>query len=209
MGQKVNPIGFRLKITNDWLSNWYSSKKVYPLYVLNDVKIRGYIAKNLSHAMISKVFISRKDDLIEVIIHSAKPGVIIGKKGADIDKIRFSLEKLVDAKVKLDILEVKIVETDAVLIANNIAYQLKKRMSYRRVIKKAMQSALSYGVKGIRIGCSGRLNGVEIARTEWYKEGRIPLHTLRANIEYSCAEVKTTYGIIGIKVLIYKGDKKL
>ena len=208
MGQKVNPIGFRLGITNDWLSTWCSDKQLYTSHVLNDIRIREYINKKMSHAMISKILIKRRSDLVEVMIYSAKPGVIIGKKGADIDKVRADLEKIVCSKVKLDVLEVKIAESDAVLIASSIAYQLKKRISYRKAMKKAIQSALSYGVKGIRIGCAGRLNGAEIAKVEWHKEGRLPLHTLRANIEYSCAEVKTTYGVIGVKVFVYKGDKK-
>ncbi len=206
MGQKVNPIGFRLGITNYWLSTWYSDKNTYSDNLLRDIRIREYVNRKLSHAMVGKVIIKCRSDLIEIIIHSVKPGVIIGKKGADIDKIKIDLEKIAGIEVKLDVLEIKIVESDAVLIANNIAYQLKKRASYRRVIKRAMQSALSYGVKGIKVRCSGRLNGAEIARSEWYKEGRLPLHTLRANMEYACSEVKTVYGIIGIKVFIYKGN---
>ncbi len=208
MGQKVNPIGFRLGVVNDWLSSWYAGKKLYSNYIRDDFEIRKYLNSNFSHAMISKVLVKRKSDLVEVVIYSAKPGVIIGKKGVDIDNIRLKIERLIDFKVKVDVVEVKVFESDAVLIANSITYQLKKRGSYRKIIKKSIQNALSYGVKGIKISCSGRLNGAEIARTEWYKEGRIPLHTIRAHVEYACAEVKTTYGIIGVKVLVYKGDKK-
>lgn len=208
MGQKVNPASFRLSVTNDWSSIWYASKKTYTANVLCDIEIRKYITRVLSRAMIGRVVIKRKSGLIEVILHSARPGVIIGKKGVDIDRVKLALEKLVDTKIRLDVVEIKVPEANAVLIANNIAYQLKRRFSYRRALKKAIQSALSYGVKGIKVRCSGRLNGAEIARAESYKEGRVPLHTLRADIEYSCAEVKTTYGIIGIKVFLYKGDNK-
>ncbi len=208
MGQKVNPIGFRLGIANDWLSMWYSDKKSYRSKVLSDIRIRDYINRKLSHAMVGKVIIKRNAEAVEVIIYSAKPGVIIGKRGADIESIKRDLETLTDQKVKIDILEIKVAESDAMLIANNIVYQLKKRLSYRKAMKKAIQSALSYGVKGIRINCAGRLNGAEIARAEWHREGRIPLHTLRANIDYAFSEVKTTYGMIGVKVWVYKGDSK-
>ena len=208
MGQKVHPIGFRLGITSDWLSIWYSDKGSYRSNVLDDIKIRDYIRRKLSHAMVSKVVIKRSSALVEIIISSARPGLIIGKKGVGIDDIKNNLNKLIPHEIKLDILEIKTAESDAVLIANNIVYQLKRRLSYRKAMKKAIQSALSYGVKGIRISCSGRLNGAEIARTEWHKEGRIPLHTLRAKIDYAFSEVKTTYGMIGVKVWIYKGDDK-
>lgn len=208
MGQKVNPIGLRLGVTNDWSSTWYSDTKSYKFNLIEDIKIRDFLKKRLFRAMISKVVIKRKSNFVEILVYSSKPGIIIGKKGIDVGNLRLQLSGITSAEIKLDIVEVKLVEVNAVLIADNIAYQLKKRFSHRRAMKKATQNALSYGVKGIKISCAGRLGGAEIARTEWNKEGRMPLHTLRANISYACAEVKTTFGIIGIKVWVYMGDNK-
>ncbi|APR98003.1 30S ribosomal protein S3 [Wolbachia endosymbiont of Folsomia candida] len=206
MGQKVNPIGFRLKInTNTWDSIWYANKD-YKQRLHQDLYIRSYINKSFKHAGVSKVIIERKVDLVSVTIHSARPGVIIGKKGADIEKTKQKIAEKVKNSVELNVVEIKRSEIDATLISNSITQQLEKRVSFRRAMKKAIQSCLRMGGKGIKVSCSGRLGGAEIARTEWYKEGRLPLHTLRANIDYAFAEAKTIYGIIGVKVWVYIGN---
>ncbi|MGB4192195.1 MAG: 30S ribosomal protein S3 [Rickettsiales bacterium] len=205
MGQKVNPIGFRIGINQQSESIWYAEKE-YATQLHEDLKIRDYIKKSLAQAGISRVEIERLVKKIVITIHTAKPGVVIGRKGGDIEKIKSHLTKLSNCDIHLNIVEVRKPETNAVLVAESVAQQLEKRVSFRRAMKKSMQSALRFGALGIRINCAGRLGGAEIARTEWYREGRVPLHTLRANIEYGIARANTTYGVIGVKVWIYKGD---
>ena len=207
MGQKVNPIGMRIGIHRTWDSKWYADrKKNYAALLYEDIRIRRYIMNKLRSAAVSKVVIERPVSNPRVIIHTARPGMVIGKKGADIDKIESDLNNIIGEKVSLNIVEVRKPETNAVLIASGIAMQLEKRVSFRRAVKRSIQTAMRFGVKGIKVSCAGRLGGVEIARNEWYKEGRIPLHTLRADIDYGTAEAHTTYGVIGIKVLVYKGE---
>ena len=206
MGQKVHPHGFRLGITSDWKARWYADK-LYADYIAEDVKIRRMMAKGLERAGISKIDIERTRDRVRVDIHTARPGIVIGRKGAEADRIRGELEKLTGKQVQLNILEVKNPESDAQLVAQGVAEQLSSRVSFRRAMRKAMQSAMKNPlVKGIRIQVSGRLGGAEMSRTEFYREGRVPLHTLRANIEYGFFEARTTFGRIGVKVWIYKGD---
>ncbi|WP_168463877.1 30S ribosomal protein S3 [Wolbachia endosymbiont of Ctenocephalides felis wCfeT] len=206
MGQKVNPIGFRLKIgANTWDSIWYADKD-YKQKLHQDLSIRSYINKSFKHAGISKVIIERKVDLVSITIHSSRPGVVIGKKGSDIEKIKQRIAEEVKSNVEVNVIEVKRAEINAALISSSIAQQLEKRVSFRRAMKKAIQSCLRMGGRGIKVSCSGRLGGAEIARTEWYKEGRLPLHTLRANIDYALCEAKTIYGIIGVKVWVYIGS---
>ena len=206
MGQKVNPHGFRLGITTDWKSRWFADK-LYKDYVKEDVAIRRMMSKGMERAGISKVEIERTRDRVRVDIHTARPGIVIGRRGAEADRIRGELEKLTGKQVQLNILEVKSPEADAQLVAQGVAEQLSSRVSFRRAMRKAMQSALkSPGVKGIRVQCGGRLGGAEMSRSEFYREGRVPLHTLRANIDYGMYEAKTTFGRIGVKVWIYKGD---
>lgn len=206
MGQKVNPIGLRLGIINTWDSVWYASKD-YATYLHQDLMVRGYITKSLKHAGISNVKIERAAKKMRVFIKAARPGMIINKKGEGIDKVKAELTKIVGHEVSINIIEERRPEANAVLVAQSVAQQLEKRIAFRKASKRAVQSALRMGAKGIRINVSGRLGGAEIARTEWYREGRVPLHTLRADIEYGTAEAHTTYGIIGLKVWIYKGDK--
>ena len=206
MGQKVNPHGFRLGITTDWVSRWYADKS-YADYVKEDVAIRKLMGKGMERAGISKVEIERTRDRVRVDIHTARPGIVIGRRGAEADRIRGDLEKLTGKQVQLNILEVKSPESDAQLVAQGVAEQLSSRVSFRRAMRKSMQSALKApGVKGIRVQCAGRLGGAEMSRSEFYREGRVPLHTLRANIDYGVYEAKTTFGRIGVKVWIYKGD---
>ena len=206
MGQKVNPYGFRLGITTEWKSRWYADK-LYAAYVGEDVQIRKLMAKGMERAGISKVEIERTRDRVRVDIHTARPGIVIGRRGAEADRIRGELEKLTGKQVQLNILEVKNPESDAQLVAQAVAEQLSSRVSFRRAMRKSMQSALKGpGVKGIRVQCAGRLGGAEMSRSEFYREGRVPLHTLRANIDYGVYEAKTTFGRIGVKVWIYKGD---
>ncbi|AAZ68640.1 30S ribosomal protein S3 [Ehrlichia canis] len=207
MGQKCNPIGLRLKIINTWDSLWYANKD-YTTKLHEDFLLRKFIKKAFYHAAISKVVIARKVDLIMVNVYSAKPGVIIGKKGADIDKVKQQIVKMINNNIELNIIEVKKPELKAVLIAENIAQQLEKRISFRRAMKRSVQNCLKIGAKGIKVSCAGRLGGAEIARTEWYKEGSVPLHTFRANIDYGFSEAKTIYGIIGVKVWVYLGETK-
>ena len=207
MGQKVNPHGFRLGITTDWTSRWFSDKN-YAEYVKEDVAIRRMMGKGMERAGISKVEIERTRDRVRVDIHTARPGIVIGRRGAEADRIRGDLEKLTGKQVQLNILEVKNPESDAQLVAQGVAEQLSSRVSFRRAMRKAMQSAMkSPGVKGIRVQCAGRLGGAEMSRSEFYREGRVPLHTLRADIDYGIYEARTTFGRIGVKVWIYKGDK--
>ncbi|MCA1823354.1 MAG: 30S ribosomal protein S3 [Mycobacteriales bacterium] len=205
MGQKVNPHGFRLGITTEWKSRWYADK-LYPEYVKEDVAIRKLLGKGMERAGISKVDIERTRERVRVDIHTARPGIVIGRRGAEADRIRGDLEKLTSKQVQLNILEVKNPEIDAQLVAQGVAEQLSSRVSFRRAMRKAMQSAMKAGAKGIRVQCSGRLGGAEMSRSEFYREGRVPLHTLRANIDYGLYEARTTFGRIGVKVWIYKGD---
>jgi small subunit ribosomal protein S3 len=206
MGQKVHPHGFRLGISTDWTSRWYADK-LYADYIAEDVKIRKMMSKGLERAGISQVDIERTRDRVRIDIHTARPGIVIGRKGAEADRIRNDLEKLTGKQVQLNILEVKNPESDAQLVAQGVAEQLASRVSFRRAMRKAMQSAMrNPQVLGIRVQVSGRLGGAEMSRTEFYREGRVPLHTLRANIEYGFFEARTTFGRIGVKVWIYKGD---
>jgi small subunit ribosomal protein S3 len=205
MGQKVNPHGFRLGITTDFKSRWYADK-LYKDYVKEDVAIRRMMTSGMERAGISKVEIERTRDRVRVDIHTARPGIVIGRRGAEADRIRGDLEKLTGKQVQLNILEVKNPETDAQLVAQAVAEQLSSRVSFRRAMRKSMQSAMKAGAKGIKIQCGGRLGGAEMSRSEFYREGRVPLHTLRANIDYGFYEAKTTFGRIGVKVWIYKGD---
>ncbi len=205
MGQKVNPHGFRLGITTDFKSRWYADK-LYKDYVKEDVAIRRMMSKGMERAGISKVEIERTRDRVRVDIHTARPGIVIGRRGAEADRIRGDLEKLTGKQVQLNILEVKNPEVDAQLVAQGVAEQLSSRVSFRRAMRKSMQTTMKAGAKGIRVQCSGRLGGAEMSRSEFYREGRVPLHTLRANIDYGFYEARTTFGRIGVKVWIYKGD---
>ena len=206
MGQKINPHGFRLGITTDWKSRWYADKQ-YADYVKEDVAIRKLLATGMERAGISKVEIERTRDRVRVDIHTARPGIVIGRRGAEADRIRAELEKLTKKQVQLNILEVKNPESDAQLVAQGVAEQLSNRVAFRRAMRKAIQSAMrSPNVKGIRVQCSGRLGGAEMSRSEFYREGRVPLHTLRADIDYGLYEARTTFGRIGVKVWIYKGE---
>ncbi|HAV50677.1 MAG: 30S ribosomal protein S3 [Citromicrobium sp.] len=206
MGQKSNPIGLRLQINRTWDSRWYAEGRDYAKLLKEDIEIRKYIVNSLPQAAISKVVIERPAKLCRISIYAARPGVIIGKKGADIEKLRTKLSKMTESEVKLNIVEIRKPEIDAKLVAQGIADQLVRRVAFRRAMKRAVQSALRLGAEGIRITCGGRLGGAEIARVEWYREGRVPLHTLRANVDYAEAEALTAYGIIGIKCWIFKGE---
>ena len=206
MGQKVHPYGFRLGYNKTWISNWYA-RKGYSDQLIEDMALRKHIFKTLSHAGISRVEIERSANRVRINIHTARPGIIIGKKGLEVDRLKEELQKVMSGKqVNLNIKEVRRAELDANLIGQNIALQLEKRVSFRRAMKKSVVSALRFGAKGIKIRVSGRLGGAEIARSEWYREGRVPLHTLRADIDYGTAVSNTTFGIIGVKVWVYKGD---
>lgn len=206
MGQKAKPIGLRLGINRTWDSCWYAEGENYADHLHQDLRIRKYINETMRFSGISKITIERSAKKVRVFIHTSRPGIIIGRKGADIEKIKNKLTKIAQAEVGLNIVEVRKPESDSKIVAESVAQQLEKRVSFRRAMKRAMQSATRLGAKGIRINCSGRLGGAEIARMEWYREGRVPLHTLRADIDYGVAEANTTYGVIGIKVWIYKGD---
>jgi len=206
MGQKVNPIGMRLQVNRTWDSRWYADKKEYGNLLLEDLKIKDFIRTECAQAGISRVIIERPHKKCRVTIHTARPGVIIGKKGADIESLRKKLANLTASELHLNIVEVRKPELDAQLAAESVAQQLERRVSFRRAMKRAVQNAMRMGALGIRINVGGRLGGAEIARTEWYREGRVPLHTLRADIDYATAEAKTPYGIIGIKVWIFKGE---
>ena len=206
MGQKVNPIGFRLGVNRSWDSIWYAKKNDYSKFLIEDYKIRQYIRKNIINAGVSEIIIERSLKKCSVSIHTSRPGFVIGKKGSDIEKIKNNISKITDSEVYVNIKEIKKPELNAYLVAENIAQQLVKRIAYRRAMKRAMQSTMRLGAKGIKVCVSGRLAGNEIARTEWLREGSVPLHTLRANLDYSESEALTTYGIIGVKVWIYKGE---
>ncbi|MBT4922711.1 MAG: 30S ribosomal protein S3 [Rickettsiales bacterium] len=206
MGQKINPICFRIGVTKAWDSKWYAKKSDYVRFLDEDIKIRSYILRHNKNAAISKVIVERPAKKAIVTIQTARPGVLIGKKGNDIEKIKEKLKAIINSEISLNIVEIKKPETNAVLIAQNIAQQIEKRVSHKRAMKKAIQSALRFGTKGIRITCSGRLMGAEIARSEWYREGRVPLHTIRANVDYALYEANTAYGIIGIKVWVYNDN---
>ena len=206
MGQKTNPIGLRLGIIKSWESRWYSEKD-YSKLLQEDINLRKFLMKKLSTAGISKIIIERPAKLANITLHASRPGVIIGKKGSDIEKLKRSVSKMISGDVNINILEVKKPELDSQLVADNIAQQLEKRVAFRRAMKRAVQSAMRLGAGGIRVNCSGRLGGAEIARTEWYREGRVPLHTLRADVDYGVSRANTTYGICGVKVWIFKGEK--
>jgi small subunit ribosomal protein S3 len=206
MGQKVNPIGLRIGINRGWDSIWFAKKREYGKLLIEDYKIRNYIKKNVVNSGVSQVIIERTSRKCIVSIYTSRPGFVIGKKGSDVDKIKKNLSKLTSSEISLNIKEVKKPELNAYLVAENIAQQLVKRIAYRKTMKRAMQSALRLGAKGIRVCLAGRLAGNEIARTEWLREGSVPLHTFRANVDYAEAEALTTYGIIGVKVWIYKGE---
>lgn len=205
MGQKVNPIGLRLGIVKTWESRWYAGKN-YADYILEDYKIRKFVKNKLHHAGISKVEIERSSKHIKLRVFTSRPGIVIGKKGAEISQLKKEIEKKVSHEVMIDIQEVRKPEIDAQLVAENVALQIERRVAFRRAMKRGVSSAMRFGAMGIKIICSGRLGGAEMARTEWYKEGRIPLHTLRADIDYGFIEARTTYGIIGVKVFIFKGE---
>lgn len=205
MGQKVNPIGLRLNIVRTWESTWYADRD-YSKCLLEDQKIRKYLKKRLYHAGISKINIARTGEKLRVKLYAARPGIVIGKKGSEIELLKQDLDKLTNRTCLVDIQEVRRPEADAQLVAENVAMQLIRRVAFRRAMKKAVNLTLKFGAKGIKIACSGRLGGAEMARREWYREGRVPLHTLRADVDYGFAEAKTTYGIIGVKVWIFKGE---
>jgi small subunit ribosomal protein S3 len=205
MGQKVHPIGLRVGIIEDWRSKWFGQKN-YAKWLHEDLKIRAYVKAKLAATGISRVEIERAAEKVKVSVHTAKPGIIIGKKGAGVDDLRKDLQRLTHSQVLLNIVEVRKAELDAQLVAEGIAQQLERRVSFRRAMKKAVTTTMRFGAKGIRVNCAGRLGGAEMSRREWYLEGRVPLHTLRANIDYGFAEAKTTYGIIGVKVWICKGE---
>jgi len=206
MGQKVSPIGMRLGIVKDWTAKWYANKKNYGQTLISDIKLRDYLKKKLAHAAVSKIEIERPTQMLNVSIYTARPGIVIGKKGEDIEKLRQELTKLAGQPVHLAVEEVRKPELDAQLVAESIAQQLEKRIMFRRAMKRAVTNAMRLRAGGIKVMVAGRLNGAEIARTEWYREGRVPLHTLRADIDYGVARANTTYGVIGIKVWIFKGE---
>jgi small subunit ribosomal protein S3 len=209
MGQKVNPIGIRLGITRDWSSKWYASSKNFPTYVYTDFLVRDFLKKKLAEASVSRIQIDRAASKVNITIHTARPGIVIGKKGEDIEKLRAqvaTMMKMPVTNVRINIAEIRKPELDAQLVAEGIAQQLERRVMFRRAMKRAVTNTMRIGALGIKVRVSGRLNGAEIARTEWYREGRIPLHTFRADIDYGFAEAKTTYGVIGVKVWIFKGE---
>jgi small subunit ribosomal protein S3 len=205
VGHKVHPIGFRLGYIKSWNSRWFATKE-YAALLHEDLKVRKIVKKKLYHAGIARIEIERSGNQLRINLHTSRPGIIIGRKGAEVDKLKAEIEALTKRQVAINIREIKKPEVDAQLVAENIALQLEKRIAFRRAMKKAVVSALRLGAKGIRVACAGRLGGGEIARTEWYREGRVPLHTLRADIDYGLAEAKTTYGQIGVKVWIYRGE---
>ena len=205
MGQKVHPYGFRVGTLFGWQSNWFSNKH-YAEQLHEDLEVRKYIKKKLFHAGISKVVIERTGEKMVINIHTARPGILIGKRGAEIDVLRKELKRFTDADIFVNVKEIRKAELDAQLVAENIASQLERRVAFRRAMKKAMTSTMKFGAEGIRIQCSGRLGGADMGRREWYRDGRVPLHTLRANIDYGFAEARTTYGVIGVKIWIFKGE---
>ncbi len=205
MGQKVHPVGFRLGITKTWESNWFA-RRGYGELLHEDIRIRNFIKDKLSHAGIARIEIERAARRVKINIHTARPGIIIGRKGTEVDKLKAELEGMTKKQIFVNIIEIRRAELDAQLVAENVALQLERRIAFRRAMKKAVTSAMRLGAKGIRITCSGRLGGAEMARTEWYREGRVPLHTLRADIDYGAAVARTTYGAIGVKVWLFKGE---
>ena len=205
MGQKVNPVGLRLGVNRTWDSRWYADDE-YAHLLHEDIKLRKYLSQKLSQAAVSKIVIERPAKRARITIHTARPGIVIGRKGADIEKLRLDLAKMTKSDVNINIVEIRKPEIDANLVAENIAQQLERRIAFRRAMKRAVQSAMRLGAEGIRINCGGRLGGAEIARTEWYREGRVPLHTLRADVDYGTATAQTTYGACGVKVWIFKGE---
>lgn len=207
MGQKINPTGFRLAVNKDWSSRWFAKTGDFPTILKQDIDVREYLKKRLAGASVGKVVIERPAKSARITIHTARPGVVIGKKGEDIEVLKNDLQKLMGVPVHINIEEIRKPEINAQIIADNIAQQLEKRVQFRRAMKRAMQNAMRVGAQGIKIMSSGRLNGIDIARSEWYREGRVPLHTLRADVDYATSEALTTYGIIGIKVWVYKGEK--
>ncbi len=206
MGQKVNPIGIRLGITKDWTSKWYANKQQYAEYLNDDLKVRDYLMKKLASAAVSRIQIERPARNARLTIHTARPGVIIGKKGSDVETLREDVKKIMGVPVNINIEEIRKPELDAKLVAEGIAQQLERRVMFRRAMKRAVQSAMRAGALGIKVKVGGRLGGAEIARSEWYREGRVPLHTFRADIDYGIARAQTTYGVIGVKVWIFKGE---
>jgi small subunit ribosomal protein S3 len=206
MGHKVHPTGFRLGITTEWSSRWYANGAMYRDYLNTDIQVRSFIRTKLANASVSRVQIDRLARTARITVHTARPGIVIGKKGEDIEKLRDEVSKMMGIPVHLSVEEVRKPELDSTLVAESVAQQLERRIMFRRAMKRAVQNAMRLGAGGIKINVSGRLNGAEIARSEWYREGRVPLHTLRANIDYGTAEAKTTYGIIGVKVWIFKGE---
>ncbi len=205
MGQKVHPIGFRLGITKPWLSRWFAAKG-YADLLLEDIRLRRYIKERLYHSGVSKIEIERKADQVRIIIHTARPGIIIGKKGSEVERLKAELATMTRKQIQLDVVEVRKAELDAQLIAEQVAMQLERRVAFRRAMKKAVQSAIRMGAQGVKIAVAGRLAGAEIARTEWYREGRVPLQTLRADIDYGLAEAHTTFGVIGVKCWVFRGE---
>jgi len=206
MGQKIHPTGFRLSVLRNWSSKWYANSKAFPGMLQEDIKVREFLKQKLAHAAVSKIIIERPAKNAKITIFSARPGIVIGKKGEDIESLKAQLQKLLHVPVHINIEEVRKPELDAQLIADSITQQLQKRIMFRRAMKRAITNAMRLGAQGIKIMSAGRLNGIEIARTEWYREGRVPLHTLRADIDYGTSEAKTTYGIIGVKVWVFKGE---
>lgn len=206
MGQKVHPTGIRLGFIKDWTSRWYADTKDYPQLLNQDLKVRDYIKKKLAHASVSRIQINRPANNAQITIHTARPGIVIGKKGEDINALRQQISSMMGIPVQLNVEEVRKPELDAQLVAEGVAQQLEKRIMFRRAMKRAVTNSMRLGAQGIKINVGGRLNGAEIARAEWYREGRVPLHTLRADIDYGLAEAKTTYGVIGVKVWIFKGE---
>lgn len=206
MGQKVHPTGIRLGIVKDWTSKWYADSKEYADFLYTDLKVRAFLQKKLANASVSRITIERPARNARITIHTARPGIVIGKKGEDIERLRGEVFKMMGCPVHINIEEVRKPELDATLVAQSIAQQLEKRIMFRRAMKRAVGNAMRLGAQGVRVSVAGRLNGAEIARTEWYREGRVPLHTLRADIDYGTAEAHTTYGVIGIKVWIFKGE---
>lgn len=205
MGQKVHPIGFRLGINRNWDSRWFAGKE-YSTFVIEDYQIRKFLKKRLFQAGVARIEIERAANKVRIRIHTARPGIVIGKKGIEIEKLKKDLEKEINREVIIDIQEVRKAEVEAQLVAENVALQLVRRIAFRRAMKKSVSTALRFGAQGIKIACSGRLGGAEMARREWYREGRVPLHTIRADIDYGFAEAFTTYGVIGVKVIIFKGE---
>jgi small subunit ribosomal protein S3 len=206
MGQKIHPTGFRLAVNRNWTSKWFANSKHYADVLNEDIRVREYLRRKLSHASVAKISIERPARNARITIHSARPGVVIGKKGEDIETLRADLRRMMGGEVGLNIEEIRKPEVDAQLVADSIAQQLEKRIMFRRAMKRAMQNAMRLGAQGIKVMSAGRLNGAEIARSEWYREGRVPLHTLRADIDYGFSEARTTYGVIGVKVWIFKGE---